>query len=76
MKPATTGAIVAPFDLHKAIARHHADLTACRASAHECRQWAYKYLEAAEMYEAAATHAASQLASTLQLKWATGGIAV
>jgi hypothetical protein len=69
MKPATTRAALVPFDISKAISAHHADLTACRASAHECRQWAYAYLQAADVYETAANHAASQLASTLQLKW-------
>lgn len=50
------------------IAHHKADFEACSATA-----WASIYLEAAYVYEYAASHALNQLAATLQEKWVNGG---
>lgn len=55
------------------IAHHKADFEACSATAHECRKWASIYLEAAYVYEYAASHALNQLTATLQEKWVNGG---
>ena len=62
-----------PHPLAAQIAHHKADFEACSATAHECRKWASIYLEAAYVYEYAASHALNQLAAALQEKWVNGG---
>jgi hypothetical protein len=57
------------------IAHHKTDFDVCSQTAHECRKWASIYLEAATVYEQAANNALTQLAITLQSKWANGGAA-
>lgn len=59
--------------LTQSIQHHIHDLKACQQVALECRHWAQVYLEAAEAYEQAASHAAQSLRQSLTLKWALEG---
>ena len=62
-----------PRNYDAEIMRQRAYFEASSATAHECRKWASIYLEAAYVYEYAASHALNQLAATLQEKWVNGG---
>lgn len=70
----TTITTLSPFDIKREIQHHHADFMACRDAAWQCRQWAKQYMEAADIYDAAATTASKALERTLQLKWSMEGL--